>query len=281
MSSNIHHRSHRKTVTSSAFLASALFCAPALACDVALVLAIDVSGSVDAKEYRLQADGLSDALGDPVVSEALVNSQALVAVIQWSGIERQEVSVEWTATETHQDVMALREEIEAIPRAFRNYSTGIGDALSVAIDLHEAAPRQCRRKVIDVSGDGPSNEGAEPKAVHARLDAADITVNGLAIEGSEDGIRDFCLSRGLGDVYKRQRSLMSPAMAPATKAPNQRPYTHASMPPTSRSTGWRLKVQRTASHNITGITSPMAPARLSKWQKTTKTSPAQSGKSCC
>ena len=191
MSSNIHHRSHRKTVTSSAFLASALFCAPALACDVALVLAIDVSGSVDAKEYRLQADGLSDALGDPVVSEALVNSQALVAVIQWSGIERQEVSVEWTATETHQDVMALREEIEAIPRAFRNYSTGIGDALSVAIDLHEAAPRQCRRKVIDVSGDGPSNEGAEPKAVHARLDAADITVNGLAIEGSEDGIAQY------------------------------------------------------------------------------------------
>ena len=191
MSSKIRHRAHRKTLSFSAFVASALFCAPAMACDVALVLAIDVSGSVDAKEYRLQADGLSDALGDPIVSEALVNAQALVAVVQWSGIERQELSVPWTATDTHEDVLQLRAAIEAAPRPFRNYSTGIGDALEVAINLHNNAPRRCRRKVIDVSGDGPSNEGVEPKAVRARLDAAEITVNGLAIEGSEDGIADY------------------------------------------------------------------------------------------
>jgi len=179
----------------AAILTATLFAAPALACDVALVLAIDVSGSVDAEEYRLQADGLSDALGDPVVSEALVNAKALVAVVQWSGIKRQRVSVPWTAIDTHFDVAGLREKIESAPRAFRNYSTGIGDAVSVAMDLHEAAPRQCRRKIIDVSGDGPSNEGSAPSDQHARLDAAQITVNGLAIEGSEDGIADYYRAR--------------------------------------------------------------------------------------
>ncbi len=175
----------------AASFAASLISSPALACDVALVLAIDVSGSVDAKEYRLQADGLSDALGDLIISEALVNAKALIAVVQWSGTPHQAVSVGWTATDTHEDVAALRKKIEAIPRAFRNYSTGIGEALRVAIDLYETAPRSCQRKVIDVSGDGPSNEGAVPSALHNRLDAVGITVNGLAIEGSEEGIAQY------------------------------------------------------------------------------------------
>ncbi len=173
------------------FTASAPAVSSAVACDVALVLAIDVSGSVDAKEYRLQANGLSDALGDPVVSEALVNANALVAVVQWSGTPHQKVSMRWTATDTHADVIALRRKIEAIPRTFRNYSTGIGEALRVAIGLYETTPRTCRRKVIDVSGDGPSNEGAEPADLRDRLDALNITVNGLAIEGSEEGIAQY------------------------------------------------------------------------------------------
>jgi len=175
----------------AAGFAVSLISTPVVACDVALVLAIDVSGSVDAKEYRLQAKGLSDALGDPVVSEALVNAKALVAMVQWSGTPHQEVSVRWTATDTHEDVAALRKKIGAVPRAFRNYSTGIGEALRVAADLQENAPRVCRRKVVDVSGDGPSNEGAEPSDLYARLDAAEITVNGLAIEGSEEGIAQY------------------------------------------------------------------------------------------
>lgn len=165
--------------------------APTLACDVALVLALDVSGSVDAVEYRLQAQGLSEALGDPVVSEALVNANALVAVVQWSGKPHQQVVVPWTATDTHEDVAVLRARVEAAPRAFINYSTGIGEAIRVSADLFETAPRDCRRKVIDVSGDGPSNEGAEPDTMHTRLNTERITVNGLAIEGSEEGIAQY------------------------------------------------------------------------------------------
>lgn len=170
---------------------AAIFAMPASACDIALVLAIDVSGSVDPAEYSLQSEGLSTALGDPIVSEALVNARALVAVVQWSGEPHHSLTVPWTATDKHADVAALRARIEAAPRAFRNYSTAIGEAIRVSADLFETAPRACRRKVIDVSGDGQSNEGAEPEAMRARLDAERITVNGLAIEGSEDGIAAY------------------------------------------------------------------------------------------
>lgn len=175
----------------AASLAFGLCSAPALACDVALVLALDVSGSVDPMEYRLQAEGLSDALGDPVVSEALVNAKAIVAVVQWSGEPHQSVAVSWTPTDTHAEVAALRARIEAVPRQFRNYSTGIGEAIRVSVELHQTAPRACRRKIIDVSGDGPSNEGIAPGSVRDLLDDAKITVNGLAIEGSEDGIAAY------------------------------------------------------------------------------------------
>lgn len=164
---------------------------PALACDVALVLAFDVSGSVDQQEYRLQADGLSAALGDGVVSEALVNANALVAVVQWSGQPHQALVIDWTPTDTHADVAGLRARIEAVPRAYRNYSTGIGEAMRFSAALFETAPRVCDRKIIDVSGDGSNNEGSAPETLRQRLLAAEIDVNGLAIEGSEDGIAAY------------------------------------------------------------------------------------------
>ncbi len=166
----------------------ALLPIPASACSVALVLAMDVSGSVNREEYALQMNGLADALGDPLVSEALVNAQALVTLIQWSGYSRQEVSIPWRSIRTPEDVTALRAEVEEMPRAFRNYATAIGEVLDVAADLLLDAPQDCTRKVIDVSGDGATNEGKQPAHVRARLDMMEITVNGLAIRGSEPGI---------------------------------------------------------------------------------------------
>ena len=176
---------------------------PARACSVALVLAMDVSGSVSRAEYDLQMTGLADALGDPLVSEALVNAQALVALVQWSGRSRQKVSIPWRAMETHEDVAALRDEVVGMRRAYRNYATAIGEVLDRAIDLLGEAPRTCRRRVIDVSGDGASNEGKRPHHVRARLAMEDITVNGLAITGSEPNIVPYYRERVLfgGDAF--------------------------------------------------------------------------------
>lgn len=150
------------------------------ACDLALVLAVDVSGSVDHEEYRIQMDGLSAALRDGIVTEALMSQQARVTVVQWSGLSRQRQTVPWTVVTSAQDVADLADAIAADPRIWRNYSTAIGEALSLSIDLLRPVP--CARKVIDVSGDGISNEGEEPQAQRAALSAQGIIVNALAIE---------------------------------------------------------------------------------------------------
>lgn len=153
------------------------------ACDLALVLAVDVSGSVDATEYRIQMDGLAAALRDGVVSEALVSAQAQVALIQWSGQARQELSIPWTATRSFDEVEALARAIETAPRPWRNYSTALGEALLLGVTQISQGPI-CKRRVIDVSGDGPSNEGVEPASLKRMLRQADVTVNAIAIEQS-------------------------------------------------------------------------------------------------
>ncbi|MEP4036827.1 DUF1194 domain-containing protein [Pseudophaeobacter sp.] len=157
---------------------------PGWACDLALVLAVDVSGSVDATEYRIQMDGLAAGLRDGVVSEALVRAQAQVTLIQWSGQARQEISIPWTPTRTFDDVEALAQAVEQAPRPWRNYSTALGEALLLGLTQITEGP-DCKRRVIDLSGDGPSNEGVEPATLKRMMRQADVTVNAIAIEQSE------------------------------------------------------------------------------------------------
>lgn len=148
-------------------------------CDVALVLTIDVSGSINADEYRLQMDGLAAALQDGAVADALVSAKAHVAVIQWSGASRQEVTVPWVNLRTQSDVDALATRVQDAERPWQHFSTAIGDMLTVAGNLLESTP--CKRKVIDISGDGFSNEGIEPSIMRDALVARGVDINALAI----------------------------------------------------------------------------------------------------
>ncbi len=163
---------------------------PARACDLALALAVDISGSVDPSEFKLQMQGLADGLRDSVVSEALVRAEAAVTLVQWTGSSRQVVSVPWTRTRTFDDVEALAQRIETTQRHWRNFSTAIGEALDFTLTQFATAPA-CKRKVIDVSGDGPSNEGVPPREVHAALRDAGVTVNALAIEESVEDLTAY------------------------------------------------------------------------------------------
>lgn len=172
-------------------LAAALFAAPATACETALVLAIDVSGSVDPGEYDLQKNGLADALRDPTVKDALIAAGARVAVMQWSGSSRQRVVVPWTATNDEAQVNALAAAVEAAPRAYRHYSTAIGEALSVAAALLGEIAGQCERQVVDVSGDGENNEGVDVAQMRDALVRGGVTVNGLAIEIGREGLAAY------------------------------------------------------------------------------------------
>ena len=79
----------------------------AFACDTALLLTIDVSNSIDVGEYRLQADGMANAVLDTEVMDALVQGKVAVAVMQWSGDDRQEMSIPWTQINHEGDVRAF------------------------------------------------------------------------------------------------------------------------------------------------------------------------------
>lgn len=154
------------------------------ACELALVLAVDISGSVDGGEYAIQMDGLAAALRDGVVVEALLAQKAYVTLIQWTGSTRQRQTIPWTQMRSDRDIAKLADRIERQQRVWRNYSTAIGEAL-VAAEKALAEVPQCRRKVVDVSGDGISNEGILPETRRSSLSAAGIVVNALAIETDE------------------------------------------------------------------------------------------------
>lgn len=160
---------------------------PALACGLELILAVDVSGSVDEREFRLQMEGIAAAFETEAIGAAAERTAGglLVTLTQWSGTTRQRSMTGWHAVADRGTARAFGETVRAIPRAWRNFSTAIGQALQHAAEVSATAPAACQRRVIDVSGDGVSNEGVSPRRVAAQLVEEGYTVNGLAIRGAE------------------------------------------------------------------------------------------------
>ena len=172
-------------ISSLAFAAT-----PAKACDLALLMAVDISGSVDTSEYDIQMQGIAAGLRDGLISEALIKGSAAIAVVQWTGRGRQEMSVPWVQVDDFEDVEALAQLVENSPRAWRNYSTAIGEALQYSINAFQTSP-ECDRQVIDMSGDGVSNEGVEPADIRAMVQRSGVTVNALVIEGAQDDLTGY------------------------------------------------------------------------------------------
>lgn len=162
----------------------------AIACDTALLLTIDVSNSIDVVEYRLQADGMADAVLDAEVSEALIQGQVAVAVIQWSGVGRQELSIPWRQLRSVADVQAFAVDARTMPRAFVQSDTAPGDAILFALDQFANAP-DCDRQVIDVSGDGTPNAGSDTRLASREAERRGVTINGIAIESMGVAITGF------------------------------------------------------------------------------------------
>lgn len=150
---------------------------------MALVLALDVSGSVDAYEYGLQTQGLAQAIRDPAVTDAMVAAQVRVSVVQWSGAGQQILSVPWTRVDEPAQALRLAAQVAAIPRAFAGGNTAVGQALDFAQAQFGPTVDDCARWVIDMSGDGDENEGMTVGPARRAVWARGITINGLAIEG--------------------------------------------------------------------------------------------------
>jgi Ca-activated chloride channel homolog len=159
----------------------ALLAPPAFPCETALVLSIDVSGSIDGGEYRLQAEGLASALSDPAVADALVKGQVALAVVQWSGTAQQTVVLDWQRMLDAGAVTRFASRAAAMPRAFSGSDTAVGQGLRLALAQFPAVA-DCGRKVIDVSGDGQENAGFTDRKARNEAAAAGITINAIAIE---------------------------------------------------------------------------------------------------
>ncbi|MCU0826508.1 MAG: DUF1194 domain-containing protein [Tabrizicola sp.] len=158
-----------------------LLCQPIQACETALVLSIDVSGSIDAGDYRLQAEGLASALTDPEVTEALVRGQVALAVVHWSGPGQQALVLDWQRMLSPEAVVAFAGRAATLPRAFKGSDTAVGQALTFALAQFAAVP-DCVRKVVDISGDGQENAGFTDAEARAQAVATGVTVNAIAIE---------------------------------------------------------------------------------------------------
>jgi Ca-activated chloride channel homolog len=152
--------------------------------DLALIIAIDGSASVTFDEFNLITGGIGAALQDPEVATGLTGGPArasLLALLLWSGTAAHEIMVDWVRVGSPGQATIFAQSVANMPRIVRAGSTAIGEALLVAEQMLAAAPVHAPRRVIDVAGDGRSNDGTPPGPVRDRLAAAGVTINGLCV----------------------------------------------------------------------------------------------------
>ena len=164
--------------------------APARGCETALVLAMDVSGSIDPSEYRIQIDGLAAALDDPEIREILIEDRVALTVTQWSTLGQQAQVLPWTRMTDRAAVESFAQATRALPRAYTGADTAVGQALEHALDLFAAVP-DCVRRVVDMSGDGDENVGHTATRARNRAQDEGVEVNALAIEMMGPSISNF------------------------------------------------------------------------------------------
>lgn len=156
---------------------------------VELVLALDSSASVDREEFQLQLDGLAAALRDADVLQAVDNLKPLgaaIAVVQWGGPGETRIVLPFTAIASSRDAKAFGFRVSLIRRWLRASSTSIATAIDDSRALIASNEFAGFHKVIDVSGDGPDNSGADLDGARARAHADEITVNGLPIMADDE-----------------------------------------------------------------------------------------------
>lgn len=151
--------------------------------DVLLVMAVDVSRSVDEDEARLQRQGYRSAVTDPAVLEAIrggVTGAIAVAYVEWAGAEYQRLVLPWTRIASQADAEDWARRLDQAPRASLSW-TSISGGIDFARDALAEAPFEASRRVIDISGDGVNNSGGPAEAARDRAVAEGIVVNGLPI----------------------------------------------------------------------------------------------------
>ena len=186
------HAEHRQLVKAAArvlLVAAALAAggpARAEGCRLALSLALDVSSSVDPREYALQTEGLAAALTAPEVRAAFLavpGAPVELQIFEWSGWQQQLVRQDWVTIATAADLDRVAAQLRRQARSFEQYPTAIG--LALLFGGHALASRtDCAQRTLDVSGDGTNNDGMSPDVARRDFPLVGITVNGLVVGSS-------------------------------------------------------------------------------------------------
>ena len=151
--------------------------------DLLLVLASDVSRSVDQAKFQLQREGYAAAITDKRVLEAITAGRTrriAVSFIEWSGVTSQRVVIDWTLIDGADAARKFSDQLIELPRSFAE-RTSISGGIDFAMGLLARAPYEAPRRTIDVSGDGTNNSGRDVALARDEATARGITINGLVI----------------------------------------------------------------------------------------------------
>jgi hypothetical protein len=185
-----------------------MLAAPALALpasgapvDLALALAVDVSASVDFREFGLMIGGYAAAFRDAELAARLTagpHGAAAIAMLFWSRPGARDLAVPWTRVASAAEADALAHTIDHAPRVVPAGATALGEGLAAAAALIVRCPYPTARRVIDVSGDGSNNAGILAAAGRAAALALGATVNGLAVVNEEPDLEAYYRDEVIG-----------------------------------------------------------------------------------
>jgi uncharacterized protein DUF1194 len=180
-------------ILTSALLGASLLTLPAASApssgvqnvDLKLIIATDVSRSINQEEALLQREGTAEAFMSPEVIKAIQGGalgKIAVAMIDWSSPELDRIVIDWTIIDGKNSAEAFAKRVRSAPRT-PGQRTSISSALELGSLMLEGSEKDIRatRRVIDVSGDGPNNDGRRLSEVHKEVMAQNIVVNGLPI----------------------------------------------------------------------------------------------------
>jgi hypothetical protein len=173
----------------------------ATAVDLALVLAVDCSSSVDEGDYHLQMDGIAAALRNPPLFEAIGEGRfrkIAVTLLQWSNRRSQQVAVPWRVLASPLDIEAFARQAETAKRQWLPGGTALAAGITFSLALLETLPIGASRRVIDVSGDGEDNDGGDVDTARDVALAHGVTINGLPILYGSDALETYYRNHVIG-----------------------------------------------------------------------------------
>jgi hypothetical protein len=151
--------------------------------DVEIILAVDISGSIDPDEAALQREGYVRAFRHPEVRRAIGagrHKRIALAYIEWAGVEHQRTVIEWMILKDDATIEAFIAALAKDPPS-RGRWTSISGAIDYAMKLFSESPYRGDRRVIDISGDGSNNSGREVREARDQAVKAGVTINGLPV----------------------------------------------------------------------------------------------------